>query len=287
MINLSFSRSSELETDCTGSGCELVCTSSTPCGLIEEVLARLRRPRSGDGLRDRGVVVVTAAGDEDEKNELATSPNTLAVGSVRFDDDAGKWSPFDVAGDSECDPVCPSCKEIHCFGDFVDLVAPLGSDDDNQTICADCVVCQQDPPGPTACSGACSTPSVPMALEFGAPSGAAAAVSGVVAMMFEVGGDNLSADQVYCILRETAQSRNGSGEVWEDLSNWADLFDCSFESERSACFGYGMVDAAAAVDAAKHCRSRSRHCPCPQLPPPAANDRPPRGKRRGYGKRQR
>ena len=81
---------------------------------------------------------------------------------------------------------------------------------------------------------------------------------------------------MYCIIQETAQSRNGPGEVWEDVSDWADMFDCSFDGEHSDCFGDGMVDAAAAVEAAKHCKSRSRLCPCPELPAAAANDQPPR-----------
>jgi hypothetical protein len=106
----------------------------------------------------------------------------------------------------------------------------------------------------------------------GASSAATAVVSGVVTLMLQA-NPQLTATQVQCILRETADPYSDPGEIWEpgSMTSW-NIPGCPFDAYgHSDCLGHGMVDASAAVAAAEACANPlSAACPC-QLPPAPPN----------------
>ena len=254
VINLSFVRPDFFEPSCPDpTRCQPVCADPAHCGAIDGVLERIRTPITGDGIRDGGTVIVAAAGIEGTigsklcydangqmtsdpggpLTDLAESPWTVAVGSVRT-----TGEPFFPDGKNQC--------LINFGGGFLDVVAPMGS---NCTLCTDCG------PGP---------------LMSGASSAATAVVSGVVTLMLQQ-NPQLTAAQVQCILRETANAYSDPGEIWQpgSMTSWR-IPACPFDSNgHSNCLGYGMVDAGAAVTMARLFKNpQLPACLCPIPPPP-------------------
>jgi subtilisin family serine protease len=254
VINLSFVRHNFLDpVNCPGAAtCQLVCTNTANCGVINGVLDRIRKPEVGDGVRDGGAVVVAAAGREGTGisqvcysspstvvgspgtpyTSLAESPSTIAVGSVQT-----TGEPFYSALGNDC--------LINHGGPFLHVVAPMGG---TCTLCTNC--------GPGE-------------LKFGESSAATAVVSGVVTLMLEK-KPQLTADQAKCILQKTADTYGDPGEMWEasKLALWTKIPPCPFDVKgHSNCLGFGMVDASAAVATAEECANPlSTACPCPAPP---------------------
>ena len=274
ILNMSFTREDFLSTldDCRLSAatssvapiCNIVCTDTGACGILEEVLQRLRNPQSGDGVREEGVAVVAAQGIDATRYEnvsgvtvsrsqnslcfdtagnpasdvyrtheewnrhtdLAASTATIAAGSVTSP--ASGSHPFTDDGSDHC--------LIQFRGESVDVVAPMGGEGSYQTLCHDCADC-----GGTPCDHT-----------FGESSAATAIVSGVAALMLEA-NPSLTADQIHCILRSTADPLNDTGEAWEKPQDWQ-VPGCGWNDFlHSDCVGYGMVDAYTAVQAAVAC----------------------------------
>ena len=65
MINLSFPREDFLEKldDCSENEiCAIVCANKEKCAVVQDALAKIHRPDSGQGIRTGGAVVVAAVG---------------------------------------------------------------------------------------------------------------------------------------------------------------------------------------------------------------------------------
>lgn len=215
--------------------CAAVCTDQSTCTVIDEALEKLRLGHEADErLREGGVLVVAAAPNASIDSDLHSSPFTFAVSSVNAvstaaPDTSYQWN----SSDAERSPS-------------IDLVAPMGS----------------------STSTPLCRPDDTLWNSGGQSSLATGVVSAVASLMFDV-NPSLTAIQAECILRTTAQRDN----VWSspqtgceflhpgpeanpDVSDYCGEADTPVvdDPDQSWCYGYGMVDAEAAVQGAADCR---------------------------------
>ena len=221
VFNLSFERVYAADEECPVDGsrlCEPVCGVNVECSILDAVQERLGSPEEEDAQFREGKGIrregILVVAAISVDNNFGEATHTAAVGTM-----ARTGDPFHSAVD-------------------LDVVVPMGGNQGTNLT--------GDPP--------------PDDIEVGSSSAAAAAVSGVAAMMFDV-NPYLTAAQAHCILRQSANKSPrsaGGSALWDALAMDRFLIDpgwnCRFADGKSKCFGYGMLDAAAAVEGAAACR---------------------------------
>ena len=221
VLNLSFERVYEADEECPVGGSRLC----EPVCRVNEECSIL------DAVQERlGSPEEEDAQFREEKG--IRREGILVVAAISVKNDFGAATHTAAVG-----TMARTGEPFHSAVDL-DVVVPMGDDQDtNLTDSAN-----------------------PPAINVGSSSAAAAAVSGVAAMMFDV-NPYLTAAQAHCILRQSANKSPrsaGGSALWDSAAmirfDTNPGWNCRFDGGKSKCFGYGMLDAAGAVKGAAACR---------------------------------